>query len=372
MEQDWYRLRDPEQTDSPSLMIYPDRVEENIRRMLELAGSPERLMPHVKTHKMGEVVRLQVKQGIRKFKCATIAEAEMAALYGANYILLAHQLPQPKVHRLLDLVHRFPFVHFASLVDNPESALLLERSFAGMNLRARVWIDIDNGMHRSGLSPGEPLRHLHALIGECSSLIFEGLHVYDGHIRDHSFEQRRQHVGRDMEPVEEDRYYLEKQSGSFLPMLAGGTPTFSVHARFPDRICCPGTCLFWDYGYEVLLEEQPFGFAAILLSRIISKPEPGRITLDLGHKAVAAENPPENRIYFLNLSDYLVLGQSEEHLVLQIPLETWEEKKVGDPFYGIPYHICPTVALYDRVQIIREGIPVSEWAVTARGRKISL
>src|SRR3954466_12366014 len=93
---EWYFVSNVNEVDSPSLLIYADRVEENVRRMIAMAGGAHRLCPHVKTHKLAEVVRLQMKQGITKFKCATIAETEMVASCGAPDALLAHQPVGPR------------------------------------------------------------------------------------------------------------------------------------------------------------------------------------------------------------------------------------------------------------------------------------
>jgi len=160
------------------------------------------------------------------------------------------------------------------------------------------------------------------------------------------------------------------KKGKGAKIIAGGTPTFTVHALNKEVDCSPGTCLLWDYGYDQLLAEQPFEFAAILMTRIISKPARGLITTDLGHKSVAAENPISKRIFFLNLSDYEVRSQSEEHLVVEV--KDWENLHVGDVLYGVPYHICPTVALYDEAVIVENGNVVDKWNVVARKKKITI
>ena len=83
MHTPWYTVSNVADIPSPALLVYPDRVEENIRRMIAVAGGVGRLRPHMKTNKLPEVVRMHIDQGITKFKCATIAEAEMAATAGA-------------------------------------------------------------------------------------------------------------------------------------------------------------------------------------------------------------------------------------------------------------------------------------------------
>src|SRR5438876_9665188 len=95
----WYAVANLEQIPSPSLLVYRDRVEENIRRMIARAGGTGRLRPHVKTHKMAEVGRLHLLAGITRFKCATIAEAEMLGRCEAPDVLLAYQPVGPNMRR---------------------------------------------------------------------------------------------------------------------------------------------------------------------------------------------------------------------------------------------------------------------------------
>src|SRR5687768_10537356 len=99
----WYAIANVDEVDSPALVVYADRVHENVQRMIRYAGGTARLRPHVKTHKMPDVIRLQLAAGITKFKCATLAEAEMVAHCGAPDVLLAYQLLGPKVARFAQL-----------------------------------------------------------------------------------------------------------------------------------------------------------------------------------------------------------------------------------------------------------------------------
>jgi D-serine deaminase-like pyridoxal phosphate-dependent protein len=366
---DWYELNDPEEIDSPALLIYKGRIESNIQTMIQIAGDANRLVPHIKTHKMAEIVQMQLDAGISKFKCATIAEAEMLAQAGAKNVLLAYQLTAPKAARLLTLTKKFPEIEFASLIDNFESAQMLSDLFAQENLVAKVFIDVDSGMHRTGIAPDDSLFNLYIQINKLQNIACEGLHIYDGHIRDEDFELRKQKVEESFIPI---KSVVKKLISEGFPpkIIAGGTPTFTVHALDKNIFCSPGTCLLWDYGYDSILQEQPFDFAAVLLTRVISKPAPGLITTDLGHKSVAAENLISKRIFFLNLSNYNVRSQSEEHLVVEV--KDWEKIHVGDVFYGVPYHVCPTVALYDEAVVVENGNVIDKWNVIARKKKITI
>ena len=365
----WYTINDPEKIDTPALLVYRDRIAKNIDLMVGIAGDPARLIPHVKTHKMREVVEMQLEKGIRRFKCATIAEAEMLALAGASGILVAYQLNGPKVDRYLELVREYPRVSWSSLVDNIASARWLRDHARAAGQRAAVFIDIDSGMHRTGIAP-EAALELAREIRDLGDLRLLGLHAYDGHIRDADFKVRTERCETAIGPVRELARHMVAEGFDEPLIIAGGTPTFTVHARHKDLWCSPGTCVFSDYGHGTQLKEQAFLPAAVLMTRVVSRPEPGLITTDLGHKSVAAENPIDKRIFFLNLEDYQVVSQSEEHLVVRVP--EGREPEVGAVLYGIPYHVCPSVALHDEAQVIVDGDAVAVWPVVARRRRISV
>src|SRR5206468_4885083 len=115
---EWYGVSNADEIPSPALLVYPDRVEENIRRMIRLAGGVARLRPHMKTTKLPEVIRMQMAEGVTKFKCATIAEAEMVAACLVPDVLLAYQPVGPNVPRFIQLVQAFPNARFSTLADD--------------------------------------------------------------------------------------------------------------------------------------------------------------------------------------------------------------------------------------------------------------
>jgi D-serine deaminase-like pyridoxal phosphate-dependent protein len=127
--------------------------------------------------------------------------------------------------------------------------------------------------------------------------------------------------------------------------------------------------VLWDAGYATRFPDLSFLPAALVLTRVISKPGANRLCLDLGHKAVASENPPP-RVHLIGLPDAKAISHSEEHLVLEtdqasvIPL--------GQEFYGIPWHICPTVALHAQACVVEQGRVESRWEILARSRTLSV
>lgn len=365
----WYQLNEPDQVDSPALLVYPARILMNIREMIRIAGDPERLVPHVKTHKMSAVIKLQLQAGIHRFKCATIAEAEMVAEAGASEILLAYQLNKTKAERFLKLIAAFPSVRFASLVDNLESAGMLDGLYEKADRRGTIFIDVDNGMHRTGFPAGDDLVDFYRKVSMFPHLAVGGFHVYDGHIHEKQFAERKALCLQAFEPVEKAITTLKSSGSGPIEVIAGGSPTFPIHAQNPAVSLSPGTSLLWDWGYQALLPEQPFIQAAVLLTRVISKNTPGQLTTDLGHKSVAAENSITHRVSFLNLDHYEVYAQSEEHLVIKVQETDRQRLQIGDVLYGVPYHICPSVALYEAAQAVEDGKVTAQWPVEARNRQ---
>jgi D-serine deaminase-like pyridoxal phosphate-dependent protein len=365
----WFQITNPADVPSPALLVYPDRIESNLRRIIAMAGGVERLRPHIKTHKTAELIRLHLVQGIGKFKCATIAEAEMAAMAGAKDILIAYQLVGPNIDRFLVLMGDFPHVQFSCIADNAESLRDLSDAAVGASTRVKVLLDLDLGQQRTGIAPGSHAFELYRMIAALPGLIAGGLHAYDGHIHDTGLEQRAAACEAAFAPVDVLRRKLERDGLSVPCVVAGGTPTFPMHARREGVECSPGTCIFWDAGYARKLPDLDFLPAAVLLTRVISKPTANRLCLDLGHKAVASEMP-HPRVVFLNLNDTTPVVHSEEHLVVETPHAG--NFAVGDCVYGIPWHICPTVALHSEMVVVRNARAEERWKVAARDRALTI
>jgi len=362
----WYLINNPDEVISPSLLVYPDRIEENIRRMISIAGDRSLVRPHVKTHKMAEIISLHLKHGINKFKCATIAEAEMACNCGADDILLAYQPVGPNIKRFFKLIHKNPGIKISCITDCEIIIRALSQEAVLNDSDASIWLDINVGMNRTGISPGNEALRLYKLINSLPGLKAEGLHVYDGHIHENDPTLRRKICNDAYLPVESMISELSETEGP-VKVIAGGTPTFPVHAERHGVETSPGTAVLWDYGYASSFRDLVFLNAALLFTRVISKPADQLICIDMGTKAVASEMP-HPRIKIIGLNNYEIASHNEEHMVIK----TTEAEKinVGDAFYCIPYHICPTVDRYDKVSVVSDGSVTGEWKVAARKRQI--
>ncbi len=365
----WYEIEGTRHLITPSLLVYPDRIKENIETMIAIAGGPERLRPHVKTHKIAEIITMQMAYGIDKFKCATIAEAELLAQCGAQDILLAAQPVGPNIDRLFELMTQFPNSQFSTIVDHQEITQQIATIATSKKRTVDLWLDINNGMNRTGILPNEQAISLYKFIDSHANLTARGLHVYDGHINISDSAERKQECDKAFEHVLKLKTDLKQSGFQVDTIVAGGTPTFPIHIKRSNVEVSPGTPLLWDQGYADKYDDLPFLTAAVLLGRIISKPSANHICLDLGHKAVAAEmNFPRVKLLGMEYSEQV--KHSEEHLV--ITGDAIEKYSVGDICYAIPTHICPTVIKYENVLTVRGGKIDDTWAIPARNYKTTI
>lgn len=368
------KLSGIESLPSPSLLFSEDTILSNLDRMIEIVeGNVSRLRPHIKTHKCAEILALQLERGITRIKCATIAEAHLAASAGVPDILLSYPAVGPTASQLARLALAYPETRFSTLIDSIEGFHGLEELGA---IDLSVYLDLDIGMSRTGIRPGEEAISLIQKTLESSHLEWAGIHAYDGHIRISDLEKRSKAHSESMALLDEFLNEVEGE-GILVPFIvSGGSPTFALHARKAldsGRAweCSPGTTFLWDAGYSELCPELDFQPAAFLLTRVVSHPGNDKICLDLGHKAVSAENPIENRVLFPDLPSHKFVGQSEEHLVLGIRGD--ERPPVGTVTVGIPYHVCPSVALYDEAHILKgSSLTDRTWKIAARNRKLAM
>lgn len=356
---------------SPQLVVNRTGLVNNIERAIALAGGAEHLWPHVKTHKTGQIVRLMAQSGIVRFKCATIAEAEMAAAFGGKHVALAYPLAGPNVERFLNLMRAFPDVKFYAIGDNLESVRLLGEAAEKRGQIVTVLIDVNMGMNRTGVEIGAVVE-LYERAAGLPGLEPAGLHCYDGHRTETDFEARKKAAFPGFSQIMEIREELNRKGLSCEAMIMGGTPSFPCYAAFGGEgiYFSPGTLFLNDCGYAKKFPDLEFETAAAVMTRVVSLPEPGKFTLDLGYKGIASD--PEGVRGVLDHFPAHPCFQSEEHWVFAMD-EGHEAEcpKIGDVLFVIPTHICPTSALYPYMLVVEDGRIVAEWEVTARNRRIT-
>lgn len=362
-----YRIKNAREIPTPALLIYEAAVAHNIRAMGEMMGGYARLRPHIKTHKMSQIARMERDAGIDKFKCATPKEAAMLAAMGATDVLISYQIVGANIERVVALKRLYPAVDLKIIADDAENIRALSDACATADVCLGAMVDVNTGMNRTGALPGAASLALAQRIAQSPNLHFAGLHAYDGHVGGDDPEVRQKTALEAIEKAVETRCLIERSGLEVEKLVASGSPGF-VHTQAVDEVdeVSPGTWIFWDTGYSDLME-TPFQWAALVLSSVISTTQADLITLDAGSKSIAPDTP-EPHFRALGLPDEVAfVRRNEEHQLLQLP-EGTPRPRVGDQFYLLPRHVCTTVNLWDEVCVIDEnGVFAKTWAVDARG-----
>ena len=378
MERTAYILGDTENLISPALIYYKDIIFNNTKQIIQMAGGPEQLWPHVKSHKAAGMIRMQIELGITRFKCATIAEAEMTARAGGTHIILAYPLIGPNVSRYLQLAKAYPQTVFYAIGDDIKCLSTLAAQACRMEMTMNVLIDVDMGMHRTGV-PFDLLESLYEGASGLKGINVKGMHCYDGHCTNPDFNLRKTMVEENDLKVLTIRESLRRKGLECETMVMGGSPTFPCRIGKADFYLSPGTLFINDWGYYTKFQDLPFTPGAAVFCRVVSHcgsmaggaiSETGNtFTLDLGYKGIAAD-PAGVRGIIAGFEDAKPLFQSEEHWVFSLPAGT-ERPPIGSECYVIPTHICPTSALYPEIQTAQGGKIIERWQVSARNRKIT-
>lgn len=366
-----YKVADPESLETPVMVVYEGRVDHNIRALGELVGGSGNLMPHVKTHKAEAIARKQVKAGVVGFKCATLSEAEMALSAGGTEVVLAYPLTQRiKAERFADLAAKSGEALVVAIVCRPEHVDLLGQVAQERSTVLQVMIDLDVGMHRTGVELGEGAADLYRQAAAHPHLSTRGMHIYDGHDHYSDPVQREQIAQVHIDDVRALVDQLRDEGLSVERLVGGGSFSFAHYARAEGFFGSPGTCIYWDTGYGDAMPDMPFQWAALVLGQIVDVhvgQEGQTITTDLGHKAICGDIPLAKRARLLNDPEAELVGQNEEHGVFR-----WQGSlpDIGTYVLAVPGHVCPTTMRYPGSYVLdAEGQVVDYYPHTARDRQ---
>jgi D-threonine aldolase len=369
-----YKLSDEAEIPSPALIFYPELIRQNVERILELVGSVDRLRPHVKTHKTREITQMQLQHGVTKHKCATIAEAEMLAQVGVPDVLIAYPIVGPNLARLTKLIQTYPNTQFSVLLDHPSTLPGLAKAAENAGRPLGFFLDLDVGQHRTGIAISDTALSLYLSASKISHLVSRGLHAYDGQNHQELRADREAAARSGLAPVLQFREQIIAHGGQAETIVAGGTPTFPVYAAIrdiPGLECSPGTYVLHDHGYGSRFSDlSGVTPAAVLLTRVISRPTANRVTFDLGNKAVAADPLMVKRVQLLDVPEYTIVGHNEEHLIVE--MADAERFQPGDVVYALPGHVCPTCALHREALIAESGHITGRWSIASRDRVLTI
>jgi D-serine deaminase-like pyridoxal phosphate-dependent protein len=346
--------------DTPQLLVDLDTVDANLERMFApFRGKPVNVRVHFKSLKCAGLAKYIAKKGGQGFLCAKLNEAEVLADAGLTDILIANQIVGPiKVKRLAKLACR---AQVRVCVDDEKNVDELIRAMTEAGATLGVLVEVDIGMGRCGVDPGEPAlalaRHIHSSPG----LRFDGLQGYDGHLQliaDPA--ERRAKCLQGMDELIGTRRLIEKAGIPVKVVTGAGTGTWEFVGN-TDGVTeiQPGSFVLMDVAYHAVRPE--FGCALSILATVISR-RTGRYILDAGSKAIskdfgnaAIKNHPEEK----------VLKLSEEHATVEADTST---VSVGDRREVFPAHCCATMNLHRNCVAVRKGRIDALWPIEASGR----
>ena len=350
--------------DTPALLIDLPAMERNIARMAAFfADKKAKLRPHSKTHKCPTISHKQLAAGNAVgVTCAKLGEAETLAAAGIRDILIANQIVGPqKIARLVGLAHHADVM---VAVDDPINVEQLSSAAVDAGVRLRVLVEVNIGMNRCGVEPGEPALELARKVTESKGLRFMGLQGYEGHLVMHpNLEERRQRTLAAMKSLVDTRRLIEGSGLEVAIVSGGGTGTHDITGTVDgvDEIQA-GSYIFNDVRYRSV--GAHFDCALTVLATVVSRPNPTLAVTDAGHKVLTSEfGLPE----LVGIDGASLIGLSEEHGKVGFKTPN-RELRPGDKVEFIPSHGCTTVNLFDHYHAIRDDRLEAVWEIAGRGK----
>lgn len=352
--------------DTPALMIDLDKMERNIQAMerflREKTGGRTRLRPHSKTHKTPEIAWKQLEAGAVGITCQKLGEAEVMADAGIRHLLVSNQIVGPtKIARLMKLAQRSDIMVCVDDANNVDD-LSAAATAAGVSLR--VLVEVNHGMNRCGVEPGEPTLALARKVLASPGLRFMGIQAYEGHlVMEAQYADRKIKTEQALSRAMSTRQYLEDNGVEVKIFSGGGTGTYDITGCF-DGVTelQAGSYVTMDAQYKKL--GMPFECALTVLTTIISRPRPGGAVGDSGLKVITRDfGMPE----VVGWPGVKILGLSEEHTRLEVE-EPQPDLKPGAKIELIPSHGCTTYNLHDYVFATRNDVVEAVWRIAGRGR----
>lgn len=352
---------------TPSVLVDRTKLAANIREMQDLCDQHHvELRPHVKTHKMVAVARLQLAAGARGLTCAKLGEAEAMLPSGVRSVFVAHSLVDPnQAPRLAALAERLD--DFRVAVTSEAQAEALGRLAAKAGRKLRVMLAVDTGLGREGLRDDSGVKRVAAILARSAQLELRGIYTHEGHFYG---------VPPDQLPAKAaeltDR--LCSLRDAIDPALAVW-PGCSVSARLiakgsAGRVQAvrPGAYMLGDLSLARTTGVMPFNAVALhVLATVVDKPEPGLALIDAGSKTFSSDRTPDGlSALAADGRDLAVVRVNEEHGYVRGAGVA--ALQIGERVIFTPAHVCTVVNLTDTVTVTEAGQPVDTWCVEARGR----
>ncbi len=346
--------------DTPALCLDADALEHNIERMAAFFQQrPAALRPHCKTHKCPTIAWMQLRAGAIGITCAKLGEAEVMAQAGIRDILIANQIVGPKIPRLIGLA---AYSDVMVAVDDIANAQDLSAAACAAGATLRVLMEVDAGMDRCGVPPGEPSLALARQLVALPGLRFEGIMGYEGHavmIPDPA--ERRAATEKAMGILVGVRDLLQDAGLPVGIVSAGGTGTYDVTGAYPGVTeVQAGSYATMDARYDTV--GVGFERALTVVARVISAPREDMVVIDAGLKTMTTEFGLPTLVH---PEGWALQSLSEEHGKLR--REGGKPLRPGDVVTLVPSHGCTAINLHDAYVVTRDDRVIGEWPIAARG-----
>ncbi len=357
--------------DTPSLLLDLDVMERNLRRMGEYCSSTGlSLRPHIKTHKIPAIAKMQIAHGAKGITAAKPSEAAVMSEGGLDDILIAYPIVSTaKANVLVDLMEKGTSISVS--LDSTEAAQCLAQAAASRGLKIPLLIEIDAGFHRCGVATPADAVALAQAIDRLPGATFGGLMYYPGHMFVPAEEQTplREKVNEAVEAA----YDALTSAGFVIPTVTGGSsPTaYTGHLFRHTTEIRPG---MYHLNDRNLVEA---GFATLadcaltVLATVVSTSVPGQVILDGGSKTFSSDRlltgNHKGHGAILEDPDAVLFGLSEEHGHVNIASSS-RRYRIGERLRLVPNHVCATINMHDRIYGIRNDQVVEIWPVAARGK----
>jgi D-serine deaminase-like pyridoxal phosphate-dependent protein len=346
--------------DSPQLLIDLDLVDANVQRMLQtVRDRPVNVRVHFKSLKCAGLARYLAAAGLESFLCAKLNEGEVLADAGLTDLFIANQVIGPiKLRRLADLAGR---VQVRVCVDDERNVDEMAAAARAAGVTIDVLVEVDIGMRRCGVEPGEPALALARRIHASRGLRFVGLQGYDGHLQlMPDAAERRAKCLQALEQLVGTRRLIERAGIPVEVVTGAGTGTGEFVGSY-DGVTeiQPGSFILMDCAYHAVRPE--FGCALSVWTTVISR-RPAWYVLDAGSKAISRDFGTP---LIKNRSQDRVARLSEEHTNVE---SSDPSVRVGDHVEVIPAHCCATMNLHRSCVAVRRGKIEALWPIEASGR----
>jgi D-serine deaminase-like pyridoxal phosphate-dependent protein len=354
--------------ETPAALVDLDRLERNIARMATYAEAHAiALRPHIKTHKATTIAAAQLAHGAAGLTCATPAEAGVMSAV-CDDILLAYPAIGPKLARLMALPSK---VSLTVALDSPTAADDLARAARAADRPVRVYVELDVGMHRVGVTAWDEAVALARRVRDSAPLEYAGITFYPGHIRS-EIDSQDAALAALGAAIKSAISSLDRAGLAPRVVSGGSTPTvWRTHEVGGITEMRPGTYVYNDRGTAALGACAPEDRALTVLATVVSTSVPNQAVIDAGAKALGREPMSgmdgEGWGALLDRPEVLVTRMSEEHGILDLSRTEWRPS-VGELVRVVPNHVCIVVHLNDVVYGVREGRVERSWRVDARGR----